>query len=124
MKVLVVDDSKDFRDSMAELLRQYGHTAVTVGRLTEAQRLLAEEDPDVILLDLAMPDRAGRPEWESLVGGARKVPVVILTGHVDVPPVPPDIPVLVKPADPEEVLRTLEERARQRQRERAGGQPS
>ncbi len=58
-KILVVDDNRDAADSLALVLRVFGHT-VSVGHSSqEALDLGARECPDAIILDIGMPDMSG-----------------------------------------------------------------
>jgi CheY-like chemotaxis protein len=59
LTVLVVDDSQDTANSMAELLGLYGHVVRVAFDGEEALRVAAETLPDVVLLDLLMPRMDG-----------------------------------------------------------------
>jgi CheY-like chemotaxis protein len=61
LSVLVVDDDHDTADSLVDLLHLTGYHARAAYGGIEAQRMAAEEWPDVVILDLAMPDVDG---WE------------------------------------------------------------
>jgi len=56
---LVVDDSRDVADSLAAVLRLMGHTAHPVYSAKEALGQLEALQPDIFLLDLALPDLDG-----------------------------------------------------------------
>lgn len=55
MRILVVDDEDSLASSIAEVLENYGHTAVTAGSAEQAMALLASERFDIILADVHMP---------------------------------------------------------------------
>jgi len=55
LKVLVVDDSRDARESLAEWLRLQGHEVMTAGHADQARALAREIRPDVGLLDIGLP---------------------------------------------------------------------
>jgi DNA-binding response OmpR family regulator len=55
----VVDDNRDAADSLAMLLRIDGHTARVAGNGAGALRELEEFRPDVLLLDIGLPDMNG-----------------------------------------------------------------
>jgi PAS domain S-box-containing protein len=61
--VLVCDDDEDIRDMMTALLEKKGHRAVAVGSGSELLERVSSIAPDVILLDLLMPEMNG---WEAL----------------------------------------------------------
>jgi len=61
LSILVVDDSDDSAQSTAELLSLSGHAVRVASCGADALRNAAVETPDVILLDIAMPEMTG---WE------------------------------------------------------------
>ena len=61
LSVLVVDDQIDVAESTAELLTLYGCEVRVATSGSEALRIAAECIPDVVLLDIGMPDLSG---WE------------------------------------------------------------
>lgn len=77
---LIVDDDADAADMLATLIAAEGfHTAVATS-LTEAKQQLALRSPDLVLLDLHLPDGNGLSLFseESLLSNAQ---VVLVTGH-------------------------------------------
>jgi CheY-like chemotaxis protein len=77
-RVLLVDDQRDVRYVMAEILEDLGHCVVTAASGPECLDLLSSEPPEVILLDLHMPGLSG---LETLIGmGGCGIPVVVMTG--------------------------------------------
>ena len=58
-KVLVVDDSKTELMFMTDLLQKNGYSVRTAEGADEAFRRLAEEKPDLILMDVVMPGQNG-----------------------------------------------------------------
>lgn len=80
-RILIVDDSADSADSMAELLTVLGHHAQPVYtgmRAVEAARNFA---PDVVLLDLEMPDMSGYEVLDALRQTGLGLRVFALTGR-------------------------------------------
>jgi len=59
LRVLVVDDSPDCADSTAMLLRVYGHVAEVARDGAAALELASAGPPDVVLLDIGLPDMTG-----------------------------------------------------------------
>jgi twitching motility two-component system response regulator PilH len=58
-KVLIVDDSKTEQMFLMELLQSNGYSARTADNAEEAFKRLAEETPDLILMDVVMPGQNG-----------------------------------------------------------------
>jgi DNA-binding NtrC family response regulator len=77
---LLVDDEADFRDTLAELVRREGFETACVPSLAEARRALAERHPDLVLVDLSLPDGCGL----DLLGDPElgdRAEIVVITGH-------------------------------------------
>ena len=81
IKVLFVDDEKDFVNSLAERIemRDLGSKIAYDGE--EALRLVNDEIPDVVVLDLRMPGIDGIEVLRRLKQKYPKVQVIVLTGH-------------------------------------------
>jgi len=58
-KILIIDDAEDLRDTMSEILEIKGYNAITANNGIEGVDMATEEHPDLILLDLRMPDIDG-----------------------------------------------------------------
>jgi DNA-binding response OmpR family regulator len=87
-RVLVIDDDLPIRGMLAAALRQHGFQVLLAGDGAEGQRALTIHHPDIILLDLAMPDVNG---WDFLqrlreTGHLGKVPIIVVSAHVRVEP--------------------------------------
>jgi CheY-like chemotaxis protein len=70
VRVLVVDDARNVREVVTDILTQDGATVTAVGSAEEALAALERERPDVLLSDLAMPGKGGY--W--LIGQVRALP--------------------------------------------------
>jgi two-component system nitrate/nitrite response regulator NarL len=81
IKVMLVDDHTLFRKGLAELLdgRDGIRVVAATGTPDEAARLLAEAQPDVLVLDLNMPPHGGLALLRTLQGGGWSRPTLILT---------------------------------------------
>ncbi|CAG1018597.1 Transcriptional regulatory protein ZraR [Burkholderiaceae bacterium] len=80
--VLVVDDELDAAESMAMLISDAGFTVSTARSLNDARRQIALRKPDLVLLDLMLPDGSGM----KLLDGdtwCDDTEVVFVTGHGD-----------------------------------------
>jgi signal transduction histidine kinase len=58
-RVLVVEDNRDARDMLRTVLRLHGHTVVDAGDGATAIRIASETVPDVVVLDIGLPDLDG-----------------------------------------------------------------
>jgi DNA-binding response OmpR family regulator len=81
-RVLVVDDEADIRKLVAELLRRAGHDVVEAENGRVGLRALHASPPDLVLLDVSMPEMDG---WQTLerIRDLSDVPVVMLTARGD-----------------------------------------
>jgi two-component system, NtrC family, response regulator AtoC len=77
---LIVDDDEVTSSTLAELLFSEGFTASTAGRLAEARKLMALRRPDLVLLDLILPDGSGIELFED-VESRSSTEIVLMTGH-------------------------------------------
>jgi DNA-binding response OmpR family regulator len=82
MKILVADDSQDGADSLAFLLRAAGHEVVTAYDGRTAIRLAEAHRPEVVLLDIGMPEVSGYDVARAIRREAwgRSMRLVALTG--------------------------------------------
>ena len=118
-KILIVDDIPDSADTLAMFLQRAGHDVSCVPNGREALVSVLAAVPDVILLDMLMPEMDGPTFLEIIRSYLRlqSLPVVVLTGIPDSPMVDrvqhlKVNAVLIKgKATPDEVKRALEEAA-------------
>ncbi|MEO8152531.1 MAG: sigma-54 dependent transcriptional regulator [Rhizobacter sp.] len=78
--VLVIDDDSDSAETMAMLVSTEGLTVATAGSLRDARRQLALQVPDLVLIDLVLPDGSGLELLED-TRALRHTEVVLVTGH-------------------------------------------
>lgn len=79
-RILVVDDEEDICRILKTILEDENYSVQTARRLEKARTMIQKESPDLILLDIKMPDGDGLTFLESLRGKPR-VPVIIISGH-------------------------------------------
>lgn len=81
--MLLVDDERLYVESLAKVLRRRGLEVVTAFTGTSALALAAEQEPDVVVLDLRMPGMDGLATLAALRSAQPLLPVIMLTGHAD-----------------------------------------
>ena len=83
--ILVVDDELGIRDLLSEILNDEGHTVELAENAAQARSLRAQMRPDLVLLDIWMPDTDGvtlLKEWAS--AGMLTMPVIMMSGHATI----------------------------------------
>ena len=81
-QILVVDDEVGIRELLSEILREEGHQVRLAQNASEARQIRGRVRPDLVLLDIWMPDTDGitlLKEWAST--GQLTMPVVMMSGH-------------------------------------------
>lgn len=79
-RILVVEDEPSIAEPFAEGLAREGFDPVVAGTAEEALRLARETDPDVVLLDLRLPDGDGRDVCRALRRES-SVPILMVTAR-------------------------------------------
>ncbi len=81
-RILVVDDEIGIRELLQEILYEQGHTVELAENVAQARAARLNSRPDLVLLDIWMPDADGVSllrEWNSQ--GLLDMPVVMMSGH-------------------------------------------
>jgi len=81
--ILVVDDDANVRESLGEVLNQEHYTVKLACHGREAVRQFLDAPPDLILLDVNMPDITGWQAFDILTQFDSSVPVMIITARPD-----------------------------------------
>jgi diguanylate cyclase (GGDEF)-like protein/PAS domain S-box-containing protein len=83
--ILVVDDEEPHRTRLAALLHADGYLTLSAANAVEAQASIADQMPDLILLDVAMPDMGGLELAALLKADAAtsSIPIIMLTAEGD-----------------------------------------
>lgn len=83
--ILVVDDELGIRDLLSEILNDEGHTVELAENAAQARAVRSQLRPDLVLLDIWMPDTDGvtlLKEWAST--GMLSMPVIMMSGHATI----------------------------------------
>jgi len=83
--ILVVDDEHGIRDLLWEILNDEGHSVDLAENAAQARSARLRERPDLVLLDIWMPDTDGvtlLKEWSS--NGLLTMPVIMMSGHATI----------------------------------------
>lgn len=83
--ILVVDDEHGIRDLLWEILNDEGHSVELAENAAQARAARIREQPDLVLLDIWMPDTDGvtlLKEWSS--NGLLSMPVIMMSGHATI----------------------------------------
>jgi DNA-binding NtrC family response regulator len=81
-QILVVDDEVGIRELLSEILADEGHQVLVAESAGDARKLRERHRPDLVLLDIWMPDTDGislLKEWAA--SGQLSMPVVMMSGH-------------------------------------------
>lgn len=84
-RIVVIDDDMFIRDLVATKLTGDKYSVVTAGTAKEGLALLADEVPDLVLLDMELPDRHGLDVLKQIKTDAllSSVPVIIFSNNDD-----------------------------------------
>jgi DNA-binding NtrC family response regulator len=84
-KILIIDDEPAVRNVFSRFLKGEGFSVTESSGGKEALSILAKEVPDVILLDLKMPEMDGISVLKEIMKTASEIPVIMITAYGDVP---------------------------------------
>ena len=111
-KILVVDDDPDAREFLATVFTDFGATVVLAEDGVEALEVARRETPDLVTLDITMPEKTGAEVYAEMRGDPdlREIPVCIISGQPELRKliyqrvVPPPDGYLDKPVDEDKLL--------------------
>ena len=117
--IFVCDDDPDTLELVSHLLRSAGYFVVTAHGHSELLKQMQENEPDLVVLDIRMPECDGFWIAESLRAAGKSAPIIFLTAH-DTPGyrlvatlVSKTVGFIVKPFDPEELLKAVDKALKQ-----------
>ncbi len=113
-RVLLVDDEKDFLETLVKRLRKRKLDAVGASGGLEAVRMVTAEPVDVVVLDVKMPDMNGIETLKQIKSIQPSAEVIMLTGHADMEVAIQGMELgafdyLMKPADIDELLYKIQD---------------
>ena len=85
MKIAIVDDEKDMRQSISQWLALSGYDTETFASAEEALGAVGADYPGIVISDIKMPGMDGIQLLRKLMGSDSALPVIMITGHGDVP---------------------------------------
>ena len=113
--VLVVEDDEPTREMYRSALKRNGYTVIAVDDGLAALHSIESQQPDVVVLDMALPRLGGRDVLRELRANplTRAIPIIIVTG-TDVVDLNERAlaPVLMKPVDTETLIAAIEDARR------------
>ena len=112
IQILVVEDHRDSRDFLEEILTYYGAAVVAVESASEAMRVVGRVTPSIVIADVAMPHHDGvwllkeLRQHQAVTG--HYVPVIALTASVGRPLKVDFDAVLIKPCPIDKLCKVIQ----------------
>ncbi|GAB6058683.1 response regulator [Desulfonatronum parangueonense] len=109
-KILIVDDDPEILDYLTELFQDEGYRTVAALNGVEGLEKVRAEQPDLITLDMDMPEKGGTNFYAGLRkdDSIRDIPVIVVSGVGPRPPVlTKDVPTVSKPIDNAKLLQLV-----------------
>ncbi|SEO28920.1 DNA-binding transcriptional response regulator, NtrC family, contains REC, AAA-type ATPase, and a Fis-type DNA-binding domains [Salinihabitans flavidus] len=85
MKIAIIDDEQDMRQSISQWLALSGYDTETFASAEDALKALGPDYPGIVISDIKMPGMDGIQFLRKLMGSDSALPVIMITGHGDVP---------------------------------------
>ncbi len=109
-KIMIVDDDKDVRAYLTELFTDNGYAVVAATDGLEAEKMVVQEKPDLITLDLEMPQEWGPRFYRKMSQNEelKHIPVIVISGlNANQYAIPKAVASLTKPFDAQELLKIV-----------------
>jgi CheY-like chemotaxis protein len=109
-EILVIDDEKDIVEFLTQLLEDNGYEVASAYDGVQGMEMVLKKRPDLILLDLQMPEETGTGFYRKLHNKKeyKDIPVIVISGLAgNYLAVGKSVPVIDKPPGEEQVLREV-----------------
>ena len=80
-KLLIIDDDAHLRESLAEVLEMEGYECLQAGAAKDGIETARKHAPDVVIMDIQLPDSSGFQICQTLRKGSREVILIMMTGR-------------------------------------------
>jgi DNA-binding response OmpR family regulator len=80
-KVLIVDDEENLRELYKQELMEEGYSVCLAANGKEAISQIEKENPDLVVLDIRMPEMNGIEALGRMIGRFKKIPVILNTAY-------------------------------------------
>lgn len=80
-KLLIIDDDAHLRESLAEVLEMEGYECLQAGAAKDGIETALKHRPDVVIMDIQLPDSSGFQICQTLRKGSREVILIMMTGR-------------------------------------------
>lgn len=110
-RILIVEDDEAVGEGLSLLLADEGYDVRLVGNGLDSRNAIAEFKPDLVLLDMNLPDMSGLDVYDQIRSTSPKLPVIFSTGHADARAVEDllqrQVPSIMKPYDVRELMAVI-----------------
>src|SRR5579864_26028 len=79
--LLIIDDEPVIQHAFRKAFRAPAHDVLSAGSAAEGLDLLRRRAPDVVILDVHLPDSDGLKTFERIKAFDARIPVILITGH-------------------------------------------
>jgi DNA-binding NtrC family response regulator len=83
IKILIVDDEQDYANLIAFNFKSKGYSVITACNGEEAIRSIKERNPDVVFMDMLLPDTDGMGLLKKVREFNKEIPVIIMSAYMD-----------------------------------------
>ncbi|MBT3756128.1 MAG: sigma-54-dependent Fis family transcriptional regulator, partial [Candidatus Cloacimonetes bacterium] len=84
IKILIVDDNKNMQIILQNLLVDEGYNVISTTNGRDGLKAVTEESPDLVLLDIRLPEMNGIDILQQITKLEKEIPVIMITAYGDV----------------------------------------